>query len=98
MNYPGLFKNYYPFFQVFSGGSLNGIFSPNIYITAFAVTATISGGLAKDFIFEISFLTIPLTASSADFKAGIASAKASSAVFLIFAAYPAATLVLSSST
>jgi len=62
-----------------------------------AVTATISGGLAKDFIFEISFLTIPLTASSALFKAGTASDKASSAVFLIFAALYAAMLVLSSS-
>jgi hypothetical protein len=36
---------------------------------------------------EISFLTIPLTASSALFKAGIASARASSAVFLILAAF-----------
>jgi hypothetical protein len=36
---------------------------------------------------EISFLTIPLTASSALFKAGTASDKASSAVFLILPAF-----------
>lgn len=86
MNYPGLFKNYYPFFQVLSNGSLKPIFSPNIYITAFAVTATISGGFANAFMFEISFLTIPLTAASALYNAGTASDKASSAVFLIYPA------------
>lgn len=98
MNWPGLFKNYYPFFQILSIGSLFDSFSPNINITALAVTATISGGLARAFMFEISFLTIPLTASSALFKAGIASAKASSAYFLIFEAFYAAALVFSSST
>jgi len=81
MKAPGLFKNYYPFFQTLSIGSLNAIFSPNIYITALAVTATISGGLPNAFMFEISPFTIPLTASSALFKAGIASANESSAVF-----------------
>lgn len=98
INFKGLFMKVYTLgHNFFSSVSLGLIFSPIIIIINFPVTTTILGGEPNDFISVILFLFKQSIAFLAASLAGRASAKAVSALSLIYPAISAAALVFYSS-